>query len=390
MSTGEWMILFKVGGPVVGKDFYGREETLETLYKDLVEQGKLGYVVYGPRRIGKTSLLEEFSNTVEKRGSATPVYFDVSSLHPFEIESFHDHLFLKCVEAFKPKREIRARLAEALKGSGDALASLLRSAEVSVGIKDYLQVKIGVKEKKASLQDLIKKSFGIAESLAKETDSRAILIFDEFQMVEDLEKNTIWAIRSIAQDWKNTSIIVCGSEVSLLEQMILPKTAPFFQLLKPCQLGPFDEATAIGMMQEKFTKAGLSFGKDELKEIFNITGGYPYYLQWLGDKIYDSEEKKVSKMVIEGALKAMLAEGDAIFRSSLERLSAGEKDVLIEIGLETEQLSEIAKKTEKPMPNIAKMVERLTEKSYVRKKAPGRYAMIDPMLKKWIAMVYGI
>ena len=383
------MTLFRVGGPVVGKDFYGREDVLEMLYKDLVERCKLGYVLYGPRRIGKTSLLEEFARAVEKKGTATPIYLDVSSLHPFTIESFHDQLFLRCVDAFRPKMEMRARLVEALKGSGEALAALLRSAEVGVSIKDYLQVRVGFREKKASLQDLIKKSFGTAESLAKETKSRAILILDEFQMVEDLERNSVWAIRSIAQEWKNTSLIVCGSEVSLLVQMILPKTAPFFQLLRPYQLGPFDEATAMKMMQDKFAKAGLSFGKEELKEIFSITEGYPYYLQWLGDKVYDSGKKKVTTQAVQTALKAMLAEGDTVFRSSLEKLSPGERSVLIEMGLGGGQISGIAKKAGKPLPNVAKMVERLAEKSYVRKMAPGEYVLTDPMLKRWIITAYG-
>lgn len=384
------MVLFRIGGPVIGNDFYGREDILEMLHNDLVKKGRLGYVLYGPRRIGKTSLLEEFSRTTEKQRSATPIYFDVSSLHPFDIESFHDQLFLKCVDAFKPRRDIRARLVEALKGSGKAMAVLLRNAEVSVGIKDYLEVRVGFRENKADLSGLIKKSFGIAEALAKETGSRAILMFDEFQMVENLEKNLIWAIRSMVQGWKHTSIIVCGSEVSLLEQMILPKTAPFFHLLKPYRLGPFDETTATRMMHEKFRKAGLSSGPNELKEIFSITEGYPYYLQWFGDKIYDLGDPKVSKTVIARALKATLAEGDTIFRSSLEKLSAGEKDVLIELGLGTEQLSEIAKKTGKPVPTVAKMVERLVGKAYARKKGPGRYAMVDPMLKQWVAGVYGV
>ncbi|MEM4358996.1 MAG: ATP-binding protein [Candidatus Bilamarchaeaceae archaeon] len=383
------MTLFKVGGPVVGKDFYGREKVLEMLYKDLVKRGKLGYVIYGPRRIGKTSLLEEFVNRVKKKSSATPVYFDVSSLHPFDIESFHDQLFLKCVDAFRPKREIKSRLIEALKGSGEALAALLRSTEVGVSIKDYLQVKVSFKEKKASLQDLIKKSFGVAESLGRETKSRAILIFDEFQMVEELEKNTVWAIRAIIQRWKNTSIIVCGSEVSLLEQMALPKTAPFFHLLKPYQLGPFDETTSVKMMREKFRKAGLSFTEEHLKKIHHVTEGYPYYLQWLGDKIYDSEKKEITEAVIEDSLKVMLAEGDAVFRSSLEKLSAGEKSVLIEIGLGNENMSGIARKIGKPLPNIAKMIERLIEKSYVKKKAVGKYVLVDPMLKRWITATYG-
>ena len=383
------MAIFRIGGPVTGKDFYGRENVLKMLYNNIAEKGVLGYVVYGPRRIGKTSLLEEFANMLGKKKSVTPIYFDVSSLHPFDIETFHDQLFLKCVSAFEPKKEIKSRIMDALKGSADALANLLRSGEVSAIIKDYLQVRIGVKEKKANLQDLIKKSFGVPESLGKETESRAVLILDEFQMVDDLEKNTVWAIRSIIQEWKNASIIVCGSEVSLLEQMILPKTAPFFQLLRPYQLGPFDEKTSVNMMRERFNLAGLSADDEILEYIFSITQGYPYYLQWLGDKIYDSGKKKIGKETVESSLGALLNEGDPLFRSSLEKLSPLEKDTFIEIGLGNEQISKIAHAIGKPVPTIAKMLERLIEKSFVKKRAEGEYVLIDPILKKWVQITYG-
>jgi AAA+ ATPase superfamily predicted ATPase len=143
------------------------------------------------------------------------------------------------------------------------------------------------------------------------------------------------------------------------------------------------------MMQEKFRKARLPFNEKQLKEMYAITDGYPYYLQWMGDKIYDSGKKEITEGLIQDSLKAMLKEGDAVFRSSLENISAGERSVIIEIGLGNKHISKIANRIDKPLPNIAKMVERLIEKWYVIKKGTGEYEIIDPMLKKWIKLTYG-
>ncbi|MEW5955843.1 MAG: ATP-binding protein, partial [Candidatus Micrarchaeota archaeon] len=323
--------LFSVGGPVTGKGFYGRREALGEIKHELVEKKRLGYAVYGPRRIGKTSLLKELERELRKSRVVQVVYLDVSGVHPFTAENFYDQLLYATVQAILPRLSAEKRLWEALKGSGEAVARLLRDAEVSVCVKDYLEVRLRLREEKASLQQLLAKTMNSIESLARESKTRVIVVLDEFQFAEKLEPNITWAIRSAVQEWKNASIMVSGSEVSLLEQMILPKTAPFYLLLKPLRLGPFDEKTSRQMIEDKFKKAGIKYDADALHAAFELTGGFPYYLQWLGDKLYDLKASRVTAVEVGEAFEALLDEGEVLFLAELEKLAPAEKEVLIEL-----------------------------------------------------------
>lgn len=377
------MSIFQIGGPVIGKSFYDREEILKELNKEIIKKGSLGFALYGLRRIGKSSILKEFA--IRAKNKAIPIFIDVTNIHPFELENFYDTIFAKTIQAFKENKKlpIKINVLEALR-SMTAILDIIKKPEISLNIKEYLEIKIAFKEGKTNLQELLNKSFSLIENLSKETKTRAILILDEFQLVQDLEENITWAIRSIVQNWKSASIIVAGSEISMLKQMTSTKTSPFYMLFKIKEIEPFNKETSMQMLKEKFNRLGIKIDANSLNYIYDITKGYPFYLQWLGDKILDLGEKAIDKKLIDIAYNNMLVEGEIIFAADLEKISNGEKNILFELSKETVNLSTLAKKLNKPIDSIAKLIERLVKKSYLKKIESGLYDFIDPLLKDYL------
>ncbi|HLC68196.1 MAG TPA: ATP-binding protein [Candidatus Bilamarchaeaceae archaeon] len=379
--------IFQLGGPVTGKDFYGREGVLRSLQRDLVDKGMRGYVIYGARRIGKTSLLMEFKQRITANKKATCIYIDVSSIHPFTLERLYDTMFIESLKAFRPKLDMWDGVKSALAGSATAFSEILKNASIDIVVKDYLTIKFRLKERKADLQELLKNALTAVEKYSERSKTRGIIILDEFQLIEKMEPKTLWAFRAHIQNWKHAAMIVAGSEVSFVEELTINKTAPFYMLFKIENLKPFDKKTSENMILDKFKKLGMHIEQNALEKCHDLTGGYPFYLQWLGDAIYDQKPKKIGIAEVVLAFRALLKESEVIFYSELERISEGEKSVLIELAKGRKRITEVAKRLEKPDSTVAKFVERLIAKGYVIRYENG-YKLVDNLLAGWLALTY--
>ena len=147
---------------------------------------------------------DSYSKT-QAKNKATPIFIDVTSIHPFEIENFYDTIFTKTIQAFKENKKlpIKINVLEALR-SMTSILDIIKKPEISLNIKEYLEIKIAFKEGKTNLQELLNKSFSLIENLSKETKTKAILILDEFQLVQDLEENIneLWeAVKDYNSVW---------------------------------------------------------------------------------------------------------------------------------------------------------------------------------------------
>lgn len=388
--------LFQVGGPVTKEYFYDREEILDELEMNLVrKRSVLGYALYGARRTGKTSILREFIERRRENKDIIMAYVDVSGVYPFKIENFYDAIFSSTIEAFKEKGTLPLKVSarELLKGSVSNIVALIKDTRISFTVREYLELKLSFKEGKINLQELLDKAFTAIEKLSKQTKTRGILLLDEFPFVEGLDKDISWAVRSIVQNWKRACIIIAGSNVSMMRQMTSIKTSPFYMLLQIREIGPFSEEISSSMIKDKFKEAGVKIDASALKEIYTLTRGFPFYLQWLGNKIYDlcvfGDLKNVDSEIVKKAYEKILREGEIIFSADLEKLSIWEKNILVEIAKsKSKNISSIAKGLDKRMDIVGKMVERLIEKGYLKKIGSGIYEFTDPLLKEWINFKY--
>lgn len=67
-----------VGNPIKDQSvFFGRQDVFRDVTQVLRQPGSNAIVLYGQRRIGKTSVLLQLEKQLAKSGEFTPVYFDL-------------------------------------------------------------------------------------------------------------------------------------------------------------------------------------------------------------------------------------------------------------------------------------------------------------------------
>ncbi len=215
--------------------FIGRKDELKLL-NDHYRSGASEFcILYGRRRIGKSTLLEEFT-----KDKSTFFYL-------------------------AGKESKRLQLKRFVRELGDT-------------VSDPLTGKVGVSNWDEALT-LVDRN--IAHLSEKNVGSKAVIVFDEFQwMCNGAPELLSYLQRFWDKKWKNTGnifLILCGSSISFMLGEVLSQKSPLF--------GRRTFSFELKAFKINDVKKFLPFkSKFEITEIYMTVGGVPKYLEIFNTK----------------------------------------------------------------------------------------------------------
>lgn len=310
----------------------GRENELNTLNR-IYKRNKFECIVmYGRRRVGKTTIINEFVKNKEC-------------------------IFYAALES----------------NSFDNLKSL------SYELKSYL------KQSDKSIYTDFEAVFDTIYELSKK--KRIVFVIDEFPYLAESEhKITSLLQHYIDKKFKNTKLflILCGSSMSFMEQKVLGEKSPLFgRRTAQLKIEPLDyKKTSI------FNKK-LSFENNAL--VYGITGGVPHYINELDVK-NNIKDSLLENFLNSSSY--LYAEPENILRQEL-REPYNYNAVISQIANGSTKLSEISDKARIDMPQCSKYINILTKLDIIKKnhsiigtsKKKSYYRLKDYMFRFWYYFV---
>jgi hypothetical protein len=319
------------------KKFIGREPELKKLEKEYGRDSSF-LVVYGRRRVGKTTLIKEFIKDKEA------LYFLAST----EMEVLNRNRFLQSLAAFTGK--------EHLKNSNyDNWYDVF---------KLFLDHKPGEKK---------------------------ILVIDEFQYLV----NSNEAFTSIFQNvWdemlknSNIMVILCGSYISMMTSQVLAYSSPLYgRRTAQIKLNPLG-----------FREVSDYFGDRSFKsmvDLYSVTGGVPKYLEF-----FDNEDDMFE--VIEEEIldqKGFLYEEPVFLLEKEVKETMTYFSIIHTIAKGNHKLSKIASSLEMASTSLSPYLKILIELNLLEKRVPvteknpdksrkGLYFIADNFIEFWFKFVY--
>ena len=320
------------------KLFVDREQEMETLQNEYEREGSALVVLYGRRRVGKSTLISEF------------------------IKGKKALFFLASEES-----EVQNRNAFKEKAAEFIDSDLLRSADI--------------------------KSWDVLFKAIMDTpfDSKPVIVLDEFQYLGKANSafpsvfQRIW--EEILKD-KSVMVILCGSLISMMESQTLAYGSPLYGR----------RTAQIRLKQIPFGYYHQFFpGKNrrELIERYAITGGVPKYIELFSEQkdIYSAIEKCVlnrSGYLYDEPhflLQQEVSEVGSYF-SIIKAIAAGNS-----------KLSAIASVLEVKATSLTKYLKTLIDLDILEREVPiteenpekskkGLYKIKDNYLRFWFAFVY--
>ena len=318
--------------------FIDREQEMETLVEEYNREGSSLVIMYGRRRVGKTTLISEF------------------------IKGKNALFFLASQESEAQNRSLfKEKAAEFID------SDLLRNSTVS----DW---------------DTIFKAI-----IETKFETKPIIVIDEFQYIG--KSNS--AFPSIMQRiWdgllkdKSVMLILCGSLITMMKEQTLEYSSPLYGR----------RTAQIKLKQIPFSYYENFFPNKESKELiamYSVTGGVPKYIESL------REEKDIYSAIKKYVLNpSSYLYDEPHFLLQQEVTEIGSYFSLIKtIAAGNSKLSAIATALELPQTRLTKYLKTLIDLDILEREVPiteenpdkskkGLYRIKDNFIKFWFAFIY--
>ena len=353
-------------------DFFNREEELRLLVRG-IEVGEGLIVVYGVRRIGKTSLVWV------GLGEA-----DVPFV-PVDLRRFSEEPALLSPKAIAEVVSEVLKKYERLRQVKEIIEKILHYVE-SLDLKAVkLRVKSGGKE-------LFSKTLRWVDEWAGRRGTKVAIILDEAQ-----ELRTIPAWRSLLawaiDELENVTFVVTGSEVGVLKDFLKlddPSSPLFGRPRLEIKLEKFTRDESSEFLKRGFEEAGMNVKEEEIVDVVNkldcIVGWltlYGYYRVSYGF----SHNQALSALERE-AVELVGSELEKLVKYSPKRYLA----ILWALALGLKKWSTIKHFAEgvagyMPDNKFDRLLRNLVEYGFVKKDENLEYEIIDPLLPKAIEVL---
>lgn len=362
---------FPVGGPVSEDDIIDRELFLEGLRQRLRDGQNI--LLAGSRRIGKTSLALEVLRRLHREGH------DVALVDLFGITSV---------------RELAEHLANALlenrtgvQRTVEKLRDMFRSAaqtEVRLSVQG-IELGMSFARRQGSDLELLEESLGITDKLIRASNSRVILVFDEFQELSRIDVNLHKILRSHLQQKPHISCLFLGSKPTLLAQLFSQGNEAFFRYAVSLPVPEIPPDAWSDYLVRKFSERGISMTPAEVGVLLKLTGGHPQDTMLVASEVYyvlmEMESQVVSLTVLEIA-----------YQRALESLMRAFEELWGSLG-EHQGAQELIKKVargERPYSKnaasarVGRILTYVMGQGILVKAGRGQYEFFEPMFRDYI------
>ncbi len=262
---------FQYGKVVQEPYFTDRKQELVEIRDNVLNQNN--FVLYSPRRYGKTSILFKASQELKKQGYHT-IYIDF-----YRVSSKLDFIELCTKAIFK---EYKKPIPSLLKKISSLIRGIVPSISFDLTGNPVLSINV---MPGSDISQTLEDTLNLTEILDKK--SKWLVVFDEFQEITKLNGDRFDnLLRSVIQFHKNTSYIFSGSKHHLLLNLFNKPESSFYRFGKIMQLHKINPEFMCDFLIERFRSTEVSLSKSNAEEIILRVDNIPNYVQFLASEVW--------------------------------------------------------------------------------------------------------
>lgn len=272
------------GNPVGGSEaFVGRADILRTVLRVLKNPGENGLVLYGQRRIGKTSVLLELMRRLPQEGPYQPIYFDLQDKAALPLTTV--------------LRELMQRVASAT------------SIPVPMITNEALPEQFQTTFLSTVLQQL-------------PSETSLVLLLDEFDVLDNPGEGQAGAaffpyLRNLLTfNPRLQFVFVIGRRPEDLSSL----TLSIFKGIKAERVSLLTMPDTVALMQLSVQNGSLHWAEDAIAQVCALTGGHPFLTQQLCQELWETawqDESDEPPLITLAAVEAAI---DPTLRSATNAL----------------------------------------------------------------------
>ncbi|HEX2717929.1 MAG TPA: hypothetical protein VHM67_09640, partial [Gemmatimonadaceae bacterium] len=371
---------FVIGGTVSGDYFTNRAPERRRIAAALT-QPQNHLLLFGPRRMGKTSTLRVVADDLAARGKRV-VMADLSTAST--LSDATNRLLQAATRSLGRRwKDTATALVQRLKvrvGLEPDAASGMLLPSVDVSLRDS-----GLETQRAAFGEAL----DAIEGLAATKGAHVGVILDEFQEIHRFGGEVAEAhLRSTIQDHRHASYVLAGSDARLIRAMTGARR-PLYKLLEPMPFGPIDSAHLATWIDDRLTATGVrARGVGEL--IIALAGPRTRDVVQLARATFElgrSARAATEATIADAFLQVVLGE-DAPTRALWERFSPLQQNVLRAVATRSTGLTTRATRTRFGLGDTGpatKAATTLVSRDVLVKSGPA-YHFDSPFTRGWVIL----
>ena len=335
--------------------------------------------LYSERRLGKTSLVKLALSRLPKKDFLW-AYVD---LWPTDSEaSFATSIAKAITESLASSAD---KMLSVAKGFFGGMAPTITAD--STGSPQVTFQLGGNAGNSPDLQEVLKAPAEIAKSRKR----KVVLVLDEFQRILEYESDQAErTLRSAIQEQENVSYIFLGSRKNLIQKMFLDQSRPLYRSGGHYPLGPIELDAWEPFIQGRFDETNKSISAGVIKELYEATGGHPFYTQHLCHAVWELCEpgdKAVSE-TIASAIELLLERESYAYTSLWESFAVNQRRFLSGLvraqgHVEVFGSAFIRENNLKTASSAQRVVENLLERDVIDREG-GTFFISDRFFHLWV------
>lgn len=381
---------FSPGAGSPPPELVGREEILSQsnilLQRILKKRSEKSFLLTGLRGVGKTVLLNEIERQAEIAGYKTIL-----------IEA-HEGKSLGALLIPHLKRLLFD--LDRLSGVGDkvrrglgVLKSFISTIKIKVGDVEFglgIDPELGAADSGDIEVDLPNLFVALAEA-AEERGAAVAILIDEIQYFSINEISAlIMAMHKMQQ--KRLPLILIGAGLPILPALAGDSKSYAERLFQFPNIGPLSEVDANKALQDPVNEVNVEFTVEALKEIYELTKGYPYFLQEWGYQSWNyAKDSPIDLEDVKDATSLVIRRLDEnFFRVRFDRLTPSEQNYLrgmAEIGAGLKRTGDIAEILGKSVSSLGPVRDRLIKKGMIYSPSHGEMAFTVPLFDDYMKRI---
>lgn len=367
---------YHFGSPASSPHFCDRQAEVADLQARMADG--IHVVLLGPRRYGKSSIVERAIGGFRAAGGRAG-YADLIRCTS-EAEVATETLRAVVNGVLRVPRRARAQLEGILR-------RLRVTPTVSVGSDGSLSFGLDPSVGARAWGQVLDDALTLLDEAGR--DGPVALALDEFQRVAEVGAAGMGgAFKAAADRLTGTSLVLCGSHVSVMERLTRTRGAPLYGMGELVVVDVIDEDRMLPYLQRRARAGGKRMTKAAAGYLYQRAGAVPNDVQWLAYSAYEAARgPEIDHGAIDAGLAAVVGRQATNFAERFESLAPSQQRVLKALAdSPTARIFTKAFLDQVQVANanaVRKAVDVLSELELVRRRA-GTYELASPFLRAWL------
>jgi uncharacterized protein len=381
---------FEFGRAMRADAIVDREEEMRRL-TDAVRNGERLFLI-GPRRYGKTSLLNYMQSKLESDGVIVLKY-DVEKFETTQLLA--KALLTGAIRTLTdPVNKVSALAGRQIKRF---FGSLKPELSFDVTEQTWSVSLLGDRRAAATSLPVLTEVLDGVEAMAASQKKTVAVVLDEFQqLVAEGGVTAERQIRASVQTHQHVSYVFAGSKTRLLTDMTTEHARPFYRMGSTLFLGPIPRTAFAPFLTGGFEARGFKVGAGAIERVLDLAEDVPYSVQRLAHRCWDllagasASGRTLTSLFVERALERIALEEDPAYTQLWLSLTTVQKKALSAvIGTSGRLLLSKAVNDQYGLAvaSMQKALKALTDRGIVREEqtlGDVRLRLDDPFLATWL------